>query len=159
MKKITKNNNQYIRNIAIKIKLIWDIIRSNKKLNNDTYINTIKNIFSKEYIQYLNFLVFKKKNLNITNVEYGDIYIYENTMHEIKNQIDNILNKLKVTIFGHIKIDDLLVQINYELLMYKVIIINICKLINKWFMNNNYRSIKEVELSNIMYDIELLHIK
>jgi hypothetical protein len=159
LKKITKNNNQYIRNIAIKIKLIWDIIRSNKKLNNDTYINTIKNIFSKEYIQYLNFLVFKKKNLNITNVEYGDIYIYENTMHEIKNQIDNILNKLKVTIFGHIKIDDLLVQINYELLMYKVIIINICKLINKWFMNNNYRSIKEVELSNIMYDIELLHIK
>ena len=155
LKQIGINNNQYIQNVAKDIKSICEIIRSNNKFNNDKCVDTIKDLFPKDFIQHFNSLIFMC-NYDISNVEYGDMTIYHNTLYDTKKYIDCITNKLKITKFQYQLIDDLLVQINYNLLICKENILRACKLVNKWFMDNNYCDLVEAKLNNAMYDIEII---
>lgn len=155
LKQLGISNIKYMQNVAKDIEFICNIIKSNNEFNDNKCDDTIKDLFPKDFIQHFDSLIFMC-NYDISNVEYGDMTIYHSTLYNATKYIDYTTNKLKVTKVEYQPIDDLLVQINYNLLFCKKNVLLACKLVNKWLIDNNYCDLAEAKSNNATYDLEIM---
>ena len=155
LKYMAEQNVPYLQGVAKNIHKICQIIKHDSNLNNPNCINTIVNLFTKDCIKHFDTYTLTK-NFDIRNIQYGDMLIFENTMHQSRYYITNSIDEIRNITFNHTVVDDLLVKILNDLLICKKNSIRICKLINNWFLNNTYRSQYRSKLNDAVLELDLI---